>query len=229
MAPRDTRFTRPSITALGMGAVGVVSVGLISTGLWYDSHRSEQAVERARQQVNTAQTAHAAPEPVAASSSERSTGSSTPESTGNPTESPEPPESVEVEAAAPAAIVPTEVAVPRQAAPRPATTLAATAPQPSVQSPAQPRVSTPATPATTGDGAAAEPTGDATGEPSEQEITQPVEPRPAPGGVLPGLIDLVRPFLPQPNVAQQAPAADVRTGAGTGVADEGQANADDAG
>ena len=69
MASLDTRFTRPSLTAVGMSALGVLSVGLITTGLWYDSHRSAQAVERARAQEEAAQTGGPTAEPIASTTS----------------------------------------------------------------------------------------------------------------------------------------------------------------
>ncbi|MDX2357070.1 hypothetical protein [Dietzia sp. PP-33] len=223
MALRDSRFSSPSATALGMGALGVVSVGLISTGLWYDSHRSAQAVERAREQVSTAQTSQVTPEPVAVTTSERATESSTPASSTEGSEAPAP---AEDDAGAGEVTVPSAVPVPPTAAPR-----AATAPQPVRQAPVQPAIPAAANPpaaagggtATTtdapmGTGATAgEPPVEPT-EPAEQEITQPVEPGRAPGA-LPGFIDLVRPFLPQANVAQPAPVAD--DGAADDAADDG--------
>lgn len=215
MAPLDTRFPRPSATALGMSALGVLSVGLISTGLWYDSHRSAQAVERAREQVSSGQTSQIAPEPVALTTSETSVESTTPEPTETSTESSESSastETAEATATSVASTVPTTqaatartVAVPQQARAAAGQPPAAAQPPAGVEPSAAPAEGSP------GQGSP--------GEPSGPEITQPVEPGGAPGGLFPGLADIILPFLPQPNPVPPVPAAENRTAADGGAED----------
>ncbi|WP_159077980.1 hypothetical protein [Dietzia sp. JS16-p6b] len=205
-----------------MGALGVVSAGLISTGLWYDSHRNALAVERAREQVSAAQTADASPEPVAVTTSEPADEGAPGDSTETSVESPDTPVGDGPATDAGTAETGSSTAGTAQVSvPTTAAAAAAVAPRRSAQSSPPAPVAERATPST-GGGATETATGDATTEPTEQQITQPVDPAPAPGGVLPGLIDLVRPFLPQPDAVPQAPAVQQAPAAevGAGAADE---------
>ena len=70
MASPGSRFSRPTTGVLGVGALGVLSVGLITGGLWYDAHRSTQAVDRAREQFAAARAAPVPPQPIASTPSE---------------------------------------------------------------------------------------------------------------------------------------------------------------
>lgn len=208
MALRDARFSRPSTPAFAMAAVGALSVGLISGGLWYDSHRSAEAVDRAREQVSAGQSAQSTPEPVVATTSERLTSAEpTPERTTSeqPAES-SPEKSSAVPAAAPvqqwsaAQYVAPATSVPTAAATRPAPGAAAR---------------------TAGDDTTARES--ATPVPPEFEVTQPSEPGFVP---LPRLQGLLLPFLPPANPALQArlaPQAAAVAGQPTTTAGDGAA------
>ncbi|KAA0917948.1 hypothetical protein [Dietzia sp. ANT_WB102] len=223
MAWLDTRFTRPSFTAVGMGVLGVLSVGLISTGLWYDSHRSAQAVERARMQVESAQTAGSTAERIAGTTSERRTEPSSTDPTTEEQGTEEPTEAHRAAVAddqtdpvsqpgAPATSVPTVAPVPQVAAARQVPIVpAAPAPAAAAAAPAEDAGGT---------GAEADAAGDAAGGVDDAgegglDVRQPEGPRPAPG-----FPDLLRPFLPRPNVAPQ-PNTVRAEAAGAGAADAG--------
>lgn len=212
MGLRETRFSLPSGTAIGVGVMGVLSVGLISGGLWYDSHRSAEAVDRAREQVASEQTSQATPEQVASTmADEPTTKKEAPENTTST-------RSATSESVAPA---PREEPVMEQATasvtdaatdsaptrvPAAASRQASVAPQPVQPAPVVPVAPVaPAQPVQQG------PAADESGqeESTDPEIAQPVEP----GGDTPPqftIPDLIRPFLPVPNAPQrnQNPAGD---------------------
>ncbi|MDV8002276.1 hypothetical protein [Rhodococcus sp. IEGM 1408] len=213
MALRDARFSRPSTAAFAMGAVGVLSVGLISGGLWYDSHRSAEAIDRAREQVSAGQSAQLTPEPVVAATSEQPTSAeptseqpTSEPSTSETSTEPGAEESSQIPAAAPvqqwsaAQYVAPATSVPTVATTRRAP---AVAPQPVRQAPVVPAEPAPAA-------GGAQPAGGDTAQRSntpdspELEVTQPGEAGFVP---LPRLQGLLLPFLPQANPAPQARVA----------------------